>query len=465
MRRIVWTGPALVTVVLLTACGGDSESSSGSSGGSAGERGVCAGMPDSCVEICVGDECECSCEGSTGGGGSGASGASGTAGLSTGGTGGTTGGSGGVTGGIGGAFPPVGATGGVTGGTGGATGGSGGVTGGTGGTTGGSGGLTGGTGGTTGGSGGLTGGIGGAFPPVGATGGVTGGTGGDAGSGGDAGVGGDAGSAGDAGSGGANGGSGGDSACAEDCEAQGFFCCDGQCVNLANDIYNCGACGVVCQGDFPYCGMNGCEEAPCTGVDDCPDRCCGSQCCGEGELCCEVNMGPAAMGCFEAVNGTCPVGCPYCVCASPDTPVATPDGERPIAELRVGDLVYSNTDRGVVVVPIVQVNRVAVSHHHVMRVTLATGRVLEVSAAHPTSDGHAFGELQPGSNLDGVAVVSVEFVPYAHTHTYDILPASSTGAYYAAGVAVGSTLSPDYTPPGPQRDGGAHPVPQVCGAP
>jgi hypothetical protein len=42
--------------------------------------------------------------------------------------------------------------------------------------------------------------------------------------------------------------------------------------------------------------------------------CCGSVCCGAGELCCEVNMGGPSFGpkCVAPVNGTCPQGCPAC---------------------------------------------------------------------------------------------------------------------------------------------------------
>jgi hypothetical protein len=34
----------------------------------------------------------------------------------------------------------------------------------------------------------------------------------------------------------------------------------------------------------------------------------------------------------------------------------------------------------------------------------------------------------------------VEIVPYGHPYTYDILPASKSGTYFAAGVLIGSTL-------------------------
>ncbi len=146
--------------------------------------------------------------------------------------------------------------------------------------------------------------------------------------------------------------------------------------------------------------------------------------------------------CADPVDGTCPKGCaPLCICASPDTPVATPDGERPIAELKVGDPVYS-VDRGrMTVVPIVRVHRTPVSHHSVVRVALGTGAVLEISARHPTADGRTFGGLRSGSAMDGVEIESVTVIPYTHDATYDILPDSDTGAYFAGGVLIGSTLS------------------------
>ncbi len=132
------------------------------------------------------------------------------------------------------------------------------------------------------------------------------------------------------------------------------------------------------------------------------------------------------------------------MCASPDTPIATPDGDRPIASLRVGDLVYSVDHEAIVAVPLVLVGRTPVAAHHVMRVVLAGGAVLEMSAGHPTADGRPFGELAAGSSLDeGHVVVSAELVPYKHDATYDVLPASSTGIYFAAGARVASTLKSD----------------------
>lgn len=129
------------------------------------------------------------------------------------------------------------------------------------------------------------------------------------------------------------------------------------------------------------------------------------------------------------------------VCAAPDTPIATPDGERPIASLQVGDLVYSLDGRTVRAVPIVRATRRAVQNHHVMRVTLSNGVRIDISAPHPTADGRTFGELHAGDSLDGLSVKSAVTVPYEYSFTYDILPNSDTGTYFAGGALIGSTLT------------------------
>ena len=92
-------------------------------------------------------------------------------------------------------------------------------------------------------------------------------------------------------------------------------------------------------------------------------------------------------------------------------------------------------------VPILRIGRTAVANHQVVRVKIAGGRTLEISAGHPTADGRTFGDLRPGTLLDGTAVESVEIVPYTHPYTYDILPASQDGNYFAAGRLIGSTLT------------------------
>jgi hypothetical protein len=110
--------------------------------------------------------------------------------------------------------------------------------------------------------------------------------------------------------------------------------------------------------------------------------------------------------------------------------------------LRKGDLVYS-VDRGEIrVVPILRTHRTQVDGHVVVRVVLEGGATLKISALHPTADGRTFGALRAGNELDGVGIVSADVVPYSHDATYDILPDSDTGAYFADGVLIGSTLAP-----------------------
>jgi hypothetical protein len=272
-----------------------------------------------------------------------------------------------------------------------------------------------------------------------ATGGANAGTSGTR-AGGAGGIGGAAG----AGSGGVGlGGSGGHISCQSDADCGGFKCCSNLCSNPQNDILNCGGCGTLCDGADPYCNGGKCGTPPCQGSTcGAGSTCCGSQCCGAGQLCCMVTLGPSVLGCFDPVDGTCPTGCAACVCAAPSTPIATPQGERPIAELRVGDWVYS-VDRGQIrPVLIKRINRQSVSPSHTMvSLRLASGRALLVSPLHPTADGRTFRDLAHGDLLDGVAIVEARTVAYDQPFTYDILPDSDSGAYFAASVLIGSTLA------------------------
>ena len=120
--------------------------------------------------------------------------------------------------------------------------------------------------------------------------------------------------------------------------------------------------------------------------------------------------------------------------------IATPTGERRIADIVPGDLVYSEDGNALRAVPVLRVGQTVVYNHHVMRVVLADGAVLEMSAGHPTADGRTFGQLRAGDVLDGVSIVSSELVAYRFSRTYDILPVSRSGTYVAAGRLVGSTL-------------------------
>ena len=103
--------------------------------------------------------------------------------------------------------------------------------------------------------------------------------------------------------------------CATDCTPMGLTCCGTKCVNIRNDVLNCGSCGNVCSGSFPYCDGQKCGTPVCNAGTSCgaQEQCCGSNCCSAGTLCCIVPGGPVGPPtCTPPVGGTCSPGCPTC---------------------------------------------------------------------------------------------------------------------------------------------------------
>lgn len=136
------------------------------------------------------------------------------------------------------------------------------------------------------------------------------------------------------------------------------------------------------------------------------------------------------------LNGLCPI------CLSQNTMIATPDGPKQVTHLRAGELVWSITASGQrMSVPIVKTTRRHVPDHtHLLDVALADGRHLLVSPNHPTASYVLFKYLRPGETLDGSTIMSIASVDYSGSYTYDLLPESPTGDYWANNILVGSTL-------------------------
>ena len=124
------------------------------------------------------------------------------------------------------------------------------------------------------------------------------------------------------------------------------------------------------------------------------------------------------------------------------TLIATPSGDVAVELLRIGDIVWTSDGRGGrVAAPLVMIGTTPVPPtHEVVRLTLDDGRVVFVSPGHPTADGRRVGDLVAGDTLDGVRVAATERVGYEGGATFDVLPAGATGAYWANGVPLGSTL-------------------------
>jgi len=132
------------------------------------------------------------------------------------------------------------------------------------------------------------------------------------------------------------------------------------------------------------------------------------------------------------------------ICLAASDRIATPTGSVSVTQVRPGMMVWTRNASGRrVAAPVLAVaRRPALAGQRILRLTLSDGRVVEVSPGHPTVTGQRVGDLVAGDLLDGSAVSEIEELPYAGT-TWDLLPAGTTGTYWANDVLLGSTLSND----------------------
>jgi len=132
--------------------------------------------------------------------------------------------------------------------------------------------------------------------------------------------------------------------------------------------------------------------------------------------------------------------CPICLAAG--VRIATPFGEVPVQDVRVGMAVWTTDRHGRRIVGVVlrTGHMQAPLGHEVIRLTLADGRTVTLSPGHPTADGRTTGQLRPGDAFDGSRVVASTPIGYSGSATYDLLPSGPTGTYFANSVLLASTL-------------------------
>ena len=134
------------------------------------------------------------------------------------------------------------------------------------------------------------------------------------------------------------------------------------------------------------------------------------------------------------------LNCP--ICLARDTRIATPSGDVAVDQLRLGDVVWTLDGYGArIAAPIVAIGNTPVSStHEVVRIVLDDGRTVLVSPGHPTADGRRVGDIRTGDALDGARVVSAQREAYDGGFTFDVRPAGASGAYWANGVLLLSTI-------------------------
>jgi hypothetical protein len=139
----------------------------------------------------------------------------------------------------------------------------------------------------------------------------------------------------------------------------------------------------------------------------------------------------------EPSLATCPV------CLAPQTQIATPKGPVAVADLRVGDPVWTADASGVrLAATIVKTVRVPVPpSHRMVHVVLEDGRELWISPGHPTVDERSITDLRTGDFLSGGRIIRIAEGAYQQPATYDLLPSGRTGYYWANGILIGSTLA------------------------
>lgn len=135
---------------------------------------------------------------------------------------------------------------------------------------------------------------------------------------------------------------------------------------------------------------------------------------------------------MEALKDTAMKSASMGMCCHPETPIATPSGDRRIADLTVDDDVWTLDDFGKVIRGRVveMCVRPRDGLHRFAILPTPDGDLL-ISGDHPLADGTA---LRAHPAIRGYAIASDALV------TMDLRVSGPTGVYFALGVPLGSTL-------------------------
>jgi hypothetical protein len=138
----------------------------------------------------------------------------------------------------------------------------------------------------------------------------------------------------------------------------------------------------------------------------------------------------------EPTIATCPI------CLALETRINTPEGPKFVEDLEVGDTVWTVDilDRRVAA-PILRTGRTSAPiTHQMIGLLFEDGRQIEASPGYPLPDGRRFRDLRVGDTVDGSRILNIEDKEYEAKATYDILPSSATGWYWANDILLASTL-------------------------
>lgn len=215
---------------------------------------------------------------------------------------------------------------------------------------------------------------------------------------------------------------------------------DGIC-SRDNDCMTGLICHATLQGSN---NLHKCEQAVLGTCSSASDTSCplGYQCtkgCGP-PIIREGDNNPTPWNCVANEMAGKPRSCP--VCLASNTTIATPGGEVNVKDITRGMLVFSINKAGEKVISkVIKVgNSVVPITQRIVHVVLSDGRNLYVSPNHPTITGQVVGNLRVGQTYDNARITKTDLVSYWDLKTYDLLPDSETGFYYANNILMGSTL-------------------------